>query len=121
MAKKGKGKDKDAVADAGTEVRRVLTLAEHPKATRQIRTVRAWAALLGFTAVLYLCVSAGRPLEVTLGRALLAGVASYVAAWMTMVVAWRQLAQAEIEHARKRIVTALLEMEAAERGGSATG
>lgn len=114
MAKNAKGKGEAEAAAEGD--RRALTLAEHPKATRQIRTVRAWAALLGFAAVLVLAVRAGQELEEALGRALIAGIASYVAAWMTMVAAWRQLAQAEIEHARKRIVAALLEMEAAERG-----
>ncbi len=123
MAKKAKNGKDDPAADAPTAAvtTRALTLAEHPKATRQIRTGRAWGALLGFAAMLVLSLRAGRPLEDGLARALQAGIGCYLVAWAVMVIAWRQLAQAEIEHARKRIVAALLEMEAAERGGSSGG
>ncbi len=123
MAKADKiAKDASAEDGQGTSVTHPgLSLAEHPKAMRQIRTVRAWTALLGFAAVLVMSLRAGRLPEDALVRALQAGVASYLVAWAVMVVAWRQLAQAEIEHARKRIVAALLELEAADRGGSAAG
>jgi hypothetical protein len=122
MAKKqknGKGAADDTLVMPAAK--RGLSLADHPKATRQIRTGRAWGALLGFAAMLVLSLRAGRPMEDALARALQAGIGSYLVAWAVMVIAWRQLAQAEIEHARKRIVAALLEMEAAERGGSSTG
>lgn len=113
MARRKKGQAEAADPDAP----RALRLADHPKATRQIRTVRAWSAITAFLLVLLLALRAKNTAADALTVALEAGIAGYVAAWAVMVVAWRQLAQAEIEHARKRIVAALLEMEAAERGG----
>jgi hypothetical protein len=118
MAKRAKGEATEVTGAAGP---RGLRLADHPRATRQIRTVRSWVALAGFAVVLLLSLRAHTPLEDALSRALMAGVLSFVLAWATMIVAWRQLAQAEIEHARRRIVAALLELEAAEREGSAVG
>ncbi|MCW3016186.1 MAG: hypothetical protein JWO02_3278 [Solirubrobacterales bacterium] len=113
--------DDAATPGTGAPGRRGLRLADHPRATRQIRTVRSWVALAGFGLVLVLSLRAHTPLEDALSRALAAGTGSFVLAWATMVVAWRQLARAEIERARRRIVAALLELEAAERGGSAAG
>lgn len=120
MARKGKDKAPGASA-ADPAGPRGLSLADHPRATAQIRTVRAAVALAAFAFVLLLSVRATVPLEDALTRALEAGVLGYVVAWAAMVMAWRQLAQAEIEAARRKIVAALLEMEAAEReGGAAT-
>jgi hypothetical protein len=118
MARKDKGKGADA-AVTGADERRGLSLADHPRATGQIRTVRAAVALAAFVFVLLLSMRATVPLEGALTRALEAGVLGYVVAWAAMVMAWRQLAQAEIESARRKIVAALLEMEAAEREGEA--
>ncbi|MCW2998555.1 MAG: hypothetical protein JWN65_2104 [Solirubrobacterales bacterium] len=120
MARRAKSEDA-AIPAAGAAGPRGLRLGDHPRATRQIRTVRSWVALAGFAVVLLLSLRAHMPLEDALTRALEAGIVSFVLAWATMVVAWRQLAQAEIENARRRIVAALLELEAAERGGSAVG
>lgn len=118
MARKGKDKASEAAGPGGT---RGLSLADHPRATGQIRTVRAAVALAAFAFVLLLSLRATVPVESALTRALEAGVLGYVVAWAAMVMAWRQLAQAEIEAARRKIVAALLEMEAAEReGGAAT-
>lgn len=97
--------------------RRELLLAEHPRAMHQIRAIRAYAALGLFLAVAYFSHKAGQPLEPMLTRALEAGVAGYLLGWFGAVMLWRQLAQAEIESARRKIVAALLEMEAAERRG----
>lgn len=112
-----RGKKQDAApvlpdADAGA---RGLRLADHPRAIRHIRVGRAWGALVAFAAVLLLSLRAGVPLDPALTRALGSGIAGYVVTWAVMVLAWRQLAQAEIEAARRKIVAALLEMEAAER------
>jgi hypothetical protein len=126
MARKGKGKGKgdadaavDPAAAAAAGVRRGLSLADHPRATAQIRTVRASVAVAAFLFVLLLSLRATVPLEGALTRALEAGVLGYVVAWAAMVMAWRQLAQAEIESARRQIVAAMLEMEAADRDGKA--
>jgi AcrR family transcriptional regulator len=96
---------------------RGLRLADHPRATRHIQTGRAWVALAAFLFIGLLAHRAGQPPEGALTRALEAGVVGYVVGWAVMVLVWHQLAQAEIEAARRRIVAALLEMEAAEREG----
>lgn len=120
MARRGKkAKDGDVVEADGADAKRALSLADHPRARGQIRTVRAWVALGAFAFVLVLALRAGRPLEGSLGAALEGGVAGYLLGWAIMVMAWRQLAQAEIESARRKIVAALIELEAAEREGGA--
>lgn len=110
--KKKKKDDAEAAPEGAAPARRALRLADHPRAIGQIRTVRSWAALLAFMAVLLYSQHAGVALESTLSRALTAGLVGYVAAWAIMVMVWRQLAQAEIETARRRIVAAMLELEA---------
>lgn len=118
MARKGKGKGEDAeLREELGGGRRQLLLADHPRALHQIRTIRAYVALAAFLGIAYFSHKGGQPLEGTLTRALGAGVAGYVAGWFGAVMLWHQLAQAEIEAARKKIVAALLEMEAAERRG----
>lgn len=118
--KKDKTKSEDEVegADAveATPAKRDLRLADHPRAIGQIRTVRSWCALLAFLAVGLWSQKSGVALEATLTRALEAGLIGYLVAWAGMVMIWRQLAQAEIETARRRIVAAMLELEAAEGG-----
>jgi hypothetical protein len=111
----GEGADADGGPDGAG--RRGLRLADHPRATRHIRTGRAWIALAAFLSIGLLAHRAGQPPEGALTRALEAGVVGYVVGWAVMVLVWHQLAQAEIEAARRRIVAALLEMEAAEREG----
>jgi hypothetical protein len=118
MARKGKKAAAGELADGTAgEGRRQLLLADHPRAVHQIRTIRAYAALGLFLVVAYFSHKAGQPLETMLTRALEAGVAGYLLGWFGAVMLWRQLAQAEIESARKKIVAALLEMEVAERKG----
>ncbi|WP_354699821.1 hypothetical protein DSM112329_00079 [Paraconexibacter sp. AEG42_29] len=117
MAKRKK-QDKAGDADGGAPAEvvagpRALRLADHPRATGQIRTVRSWVSLVAFLVVLVFSLRAGASLEDGLLRAMEAGAIGYLIAWAAMVVAWRQLAQAEIESARRRIVAAMLELEAA--------
>lgn len=120
MARGKKDKGGETPPPGAGDGRRVLRLADHPRATRHIRQGRAWIALALFLFVGYLAHGAGQPPEAVLTRALEGGVVGYVVGWAVMVMVWHQLAQAEIEAARKRIVAALLEMEASEReGGSA--
>ncbi|MEA2303783.1 MAG: hypothetical protein QOH43_1063 [Solirubrobacteraceae bacterium] len=112
MAKEQKAakKAKDQARPAG---RTQLTLADHPRAQHQIRTAKAWAGLLGFVAVALLSHRAGVPLPDALGRGVLGGVAANLVTWVTMVLVWRQIAVAELEVARRRLV-AQLEAQAAE-------
>jgi hypothetical protein len=110
-AKKDKGKGKGAApaATAG------LTLSDHPRAQRQIRTAKAWAGLIGFVLAGVLSHRAGVPLPDALGRAVLGGVAANVVTWMIMVLVWRQIAVAEIEMARRRLLAQIAARDAAAR------
>lgn len=116
-SKKSKGEEPDAGTDgaAAQAGPRALRLADHPRAIGQIRTVRSSVSLVAFLVVLVFSRRAAVPLEDALLRGLEAGAIGYLIGWATMVLAWRQLAQAEIETARRRIVAAMLEIEASER------
>lgn len=113
MAKKQKGKGRDDVVDVEAEVLDTrATVGKHPRARRSIRTIKAWAALLTFLIVAYKCLRHGMTFDQSLVRALLAGIAAYVVAWIVAVIVWRQLVVAEIE-ARRRELIAEAEAEAA--------
>jgi hypothetical protein len=96
-----------------------LALADHPRAQRQIRTAKAWAGLLGFVLVGVLSHRAGVPLPDALGRAVVGGVAANVVTWMIMVLVWRQIAVAEIEVARRRLLAQIAAQDAARQAEGA--
>ncbi len=77
-------------------------LSAHPRARRQIREAKAWAGLVGFVLVALLSLQAGQPLFDAGVRALLAGLACYVAGWALAVTVWRHLARAEVQVAEQR-------------------
>jgi hypothetical protein len=89
-AKKGKGEPKSEWP--------VISVSAHPRASNAIRRMKAWAGLAGFALVGVLSYQAGvQPFE-ALVRALVAGVALYIAAWMAGVTLWRSLV---VEEARQ--------------------
>ena len=94
-----------------------LQLTEHPRAQRAIRKAKGWGGLVGFLAGLILSVWAGVPIPDAVGRALILGIVGLVTAWGFTVMAWRQLAQAEIELRRRKVVAHLLELEAKAKTG----
>ncbi|UGS33750.1 hypothetical protein [Capillimicrobium parvum] len=102
MAKK---KDKKAAKGGGADPT-TPRLSAHPKARRQIRAAKAWSGLTVFLLVQFLALRAGLPMFDAGLRALAAGVAAYVAAWLIAVVIWRQLAMAEVEAFRRRMAAA---------------
>jgi hypothetical protein len=104
MAKKDK-KDKKAAKGAPADPN-TPRLSAHPKARRQIRAAKAWSGLTVFLLVQILAVRAGLPMFDAGLRALAAGVAAYVAAWLIAVVVWRQLALAEVEALKQRLIAA---------------
>lgn len=113
MAKKKKGKgDVDGEAVDVEILDTKATVAKHPRARRSIRTVKAWAALLVFIIVEYKCLKGGMTFDQSIVRALLAGVAAYLVAWVAAVIVWRQLVVAEIEAFRRKLIEAA-EAEAA--------
>jgi hypothetical protein len=81
--KKDKGKKgKDEQAAAG-----IVSVAAHPRASAQIRSLKGWGGLIGFCAAAFLSWKAGVPMAVLGGRALAAGIAGYIVAWRAIVVA----------------------------------
>ena len=89
-AKKGKGEEQSEWP--------VISVSAHPRASNAIRKMKAWAGLAGFALVGLLSWQAGvEPFE-SLVRALLAGIALYIAAWMAGVTLWRSLV---VEEARQ--------------------
>jgi hypothetical protein len=117
--KKGKGKgdvDGDAVDVELIDTK--ATVSKHPRARRSIRTIKAWAALLAFIVVEYKCLKGGMTFDQSVVRALLAGIAAYVLAWIVAVIVWRQLVVAEIEAFRRKLIEAAeAEAAAAEDAG----
>lgn len=98
---------------AATEVR----LCDHPRASRQIEVVRAWAALGTFALMGLLSLRAGVPPFNAGIRALTAGVIGYVVVWALAVAVWRHLALAELAAARE---SAELRRQALLEGSSRT-
>lgn len=76
-----------------------ICVAAHPRARRQIVEWRSRAALLAFLLAAGLSLRAGTPLAVACGRALVAGVVTYLAVWAAAVQIWRALIVAEIRRA----------------------
>ena len=103
----------------------VISVSAHPRASNAIVKMKAWAGLIGFVGVGLLSYQAGvEPFE-SLVRALAAGVALYVIAWMAGVTLWRSLvveeARQEGERRRAAIEEQLrLAREKAEGNGTGT-
>jgi hypothetical protein len=76
-----------------------MSVSAHPRATDSIRRARGWGGIAGLLLVGWLSLRAGVvPFEAGL-RALLGGVAGYVAAWLVAVQVWRHLVVAEVRAA----------------------
>lgn len=90
-----------------------LTVARHPRARSQVRRLRAGSALAAAALVLLLSLRAGVPVQDAWLRGLVGGVVTYMVAWAVAVTVWRHLAMAEVEAARRRVVTARKEAAAA--------
>ncbi len=98
QAKAGKGKaDKGKKKDGGEDA--PLTLRTHPRAAPSIRRWKARAALTGFALSGFASYSAGTPLDITLWRALLAGIVGNLAGWFLLVALWRHVLRAEMKAA----------------------
>jgi len=89
-----------------------MRLSEHPRARAQIRRAKGWAGLAALLLVGLLSVQAGVPRPEAALRGLAAGVGAYFLAWYVGVTVWRQLAQAELEQARRRREARMAALEA---------
>ena len=90
-------------------------LSEHPRARRQIRQAKAWGGLVGFGLVGVLSLQAGSLPADALTRALVGGIAVYIAAWVLAVVVWTQIARGELIAAEQRWAQELEERRAREQ------
>ena len=88
--KKGKKGNGEANASAGPSV------ANHPRASYQVRRAKGWGGLAGFAIAAYLSYKAGVPTSDLGLRALVAGIAGYMLAWACSVTVWRHLVLAEL-------------------------
>lgn len=83
-----------------------LTLNRHPRAHAQIRHLRAWAGIAALALTIFLSLRAGVPTADAWLRGLAGGVAAFMVTWAVAVAVWRQLALAQVESARRRLVAA---------------
>ena len=90
-------------------------LSQHPRARRQIRQTKAWGGLIGFLLVGTLSLQAGSLPADALLRALVGGIAIYLAAWVLAVVVWTQVARGELIVAEQRWARELDERRAREQ------
>ena len=92
--KRGKKDKKDKKGAAGG-----LSVAGHPRASRQVRRAKGWGGLAGFALAAFVSWHAGVSVFDLGVRALLAGVAGYLVGFGCSVAAWRAILTAEL-HAR---------------------
>jgi hypothetical protein len=103
-----------------------IRLASHPRARRHIAMAKSWGGLIAFLLVLKISRDAGLLWPDAIERGVLGGIVGYVAAWGIAQTIWRQIALAELEDLRRRLVarseaqlaahqTAIAEAEAAAR------
>lgn len=97
-----------------------IRLSAHPRARRHIAMAKGWGGLAAFALVVWLSTRAGVPTGDALLRGLLGGIAGYLVCWMVAVVVWRQIALAELESLRRRLV-ARMEEQAAQAAAHAQG
>jgi hypothetical protein len=76
------------------------SLSGHPRARRDIARAKGWGALAGFGAAAWLSHRTGMPPDHVALRALAAGAGTGLAAWGAAVLAWRQVALAQLRAAR---------------------
>jgi hypothetical protein len=99
-----------------------VSVANHPRAVTSIRRTRARVGIAAFVLVLLLCRHAGVPGQTAVARALVAGIAGFLCAWMIGVALWRQIVVAEVRKVHEARVARrreLLEAAAARRGAEA--
>ena len=80
----------------------VPSVANHPRASYQVRRAKGWGGIAGFAIAGYLSYKAGVPTFDVGLRALVAGMVGYMLAWMCAVTVWRHLVLAELRAALER-------------------
>ena len=119
---KAKAKGKKGKAEPAKSDWPLVSVAEHPRATRSIRRAKAWAGLLGLVLVGVLSWRAGvTPFEVGV-RALVAGILLYLVVWAASVSMWQRIvlheARTEAERRRDEREQRLADLRAAQEPDS---
>jgi PilZ domain len=78
------------------------SVAAHPRAALQVARAKGWGGLIGFLVGGYFSLRTSTLAAAGL-RALIAGVACYLAAWAGAVFVWRYLVMLQIAGARERV------------------
>ena len=100
--KKSKKKTGDDAAGDAARGAVAPSVANHPRASYQVRRAKGWGGVAGFAIAGYLSYKAGVPTFDVGVRALVAGIVSYMLAWMCAVTVWRHLVLAELRAAVER-------------------
>jgi hypothetical protein len=97
QAQKQKGKKGKKGAPAAG-----IAVANHPKASRQIAKLKSYAGLAAFAYSGYAAYHAGDQFADVAFRAIVWGIAIYIAVWAAAVHVWRHVAIAEVRAAERR-------------------
>jgi hypothetical protein len=114
---KGKGKEKKG---AEMESADGPSVAAHPRAARAVASAKGWGGLIGFAAGGYLSLPTHTLADAGL-RALVAGLACYVAAWAGAVFVWRRLVMLEIKAREQHLLNMIKARSAGAQGAPAPG
>jgi hypothetical protein len=79
-----------------------VSIADHPRARRQINLAKSYAGLGSFGIVAYLAWRDGFAFVDVATRAMIWGIAIYVLVWAMGVQVWRHIAVAEVRAAERR-------------------
>lgn len=79
-----------------------ISVSAHPRATRSIRTAKAWAGLIGFALIGYLSYGAGNEAFDAVLRGLVAGIVLYVITWAISVAIWQRIVVQEAKDMAER-------------------
>jgi hypothetical protein len=101
-AKKAEGKKQKAGKKGKKAGSPGIAVANHPKAQQQINVLKSYAGLAACGFAGYLAWKGGAEFTDVASRALLWGVAVYVAVWAMAVQVWRQIAIAEVRAAERQ-------------------
>ena len=82
----------------------LVSLAEHPRAGRSIRRIKAWGGLVAFAATGFASHATGMGLSASILRALAGGIIGSLLAWWLALIVWRNLLQAEARATIERAV-----------------
>ncbi len=115
MARRAKKRDAREVEPGPA----VMSLANHPVASEQIRFAKGIGGLLALAVLGWASWRSGAPLLTVGAHALAAGLAGYALAWALTLAVWRHIAIADIQRKREEAEQAQLAYLAEQQTASA--